>query len=54
MKSRILAAVIFLATIIPSLSAQAPALNGEPYIHDPSTIMFSDGKYFTFGTAVAD
>lgn len=50
MKSRILAAVIFLATIIPSLSAQAPALNGEPYIHDPSTIMFSDGKYFTFGT----
>lgn len=50
MKSTILVAAIFLVTTIPSLSAQAPALNGEPYIHDPSTIMFSDGKYFTFGT----
>ena len=28
----------------------APALDGEPYIHDPSTIMFSDGKYYTYGT----
>src|SRR5690606_448286 len=50
MKSTILVAAIFLVTTIPSLSAQAPALNGEPYIHDPSTIRFSDGKYFTFGT----
>ena len=23
---------------------------GEPYIHDPSTIMECDGKYYTFGT----
>jgi len=23
---------------------------GEPYIHDPSTIVFCDGKYYTFGT----
>lgn len=23
---------------------------GEPYIHDPSTIMKCDGKYYTFGT----
>jgi arabinan endo-1,5-alpha-L-arabinosidase len=23
---------------------------GKPFIHDPSTIMESDGKYFTFGT----
>ncbi|HHX31847.1 MAG TPA: family 43 glycosylhydrolase [Bacteroidales bacterium] len=23
---------------------------GEPFIHDPSTIMESDGKYYTFGT----
>ena len=28
----------------------ALALDGEPYIHDPSTIVFSDGKYYTFGT----
>jgi len=25
-------------------------LAGEPYIHDPSTITFSDGAYYTFGT----
>ena len=23
---------------------------GKPFIHDPSTIMESDGKYYTFGT----
>ena len=28
----------------------ASALDGEPYIHDPSTIMQCDGKYYTFGT----
>ncbi|TPG51595.1 family 43 glycosylhydrolase [Sphingomonas glacialis] len=33
--------------------AAAPAaaqLAGEPFIHDPSTITLSDGKYYTFGT----
>src|ERR1035437_8557193 len=50
MKSYIPAAAIVLAAVVPVLFAQAPALNGEPYIHDPSTIAFSDGKYFTFGT----
>ncbi|MDE3166926.1 MAG: family 43 glycosylhydrolase [Acidobacteriota bacterium] len=50
MKSYIPAAAIFVAAAVPALFAQAPALNGEPYIHDPSTIAFSDGKYFTFGT----
>jgi arabinan endo-1,5-alpha-L-arabinosidase len=50
MKSNILAATIFLAAVIPPLSAQAPALDGEPYIHDPSTIVSSGGKYFAFGT----
>jgi len=42
------------ATCISGLFlAQSPAsaqLAGEPYIHDPSTISFSDGKYYTFGT----
>ncbi len=36
-----------------ALCAPHPAsaqLNGEPYIHDPSTIVQSDGKYYTFGT----
>jgi arabinan endo-1,5-alpha-L-arabinosidase len=32
------------------LSSAALALDGEPYIHDPSTIMECDGKYYTFGT----
>ena len=26
------------------------ALDGEPYIHDPSTVLQCDGKYYTFGT----
>lgn len=25
-------------------------LEGEPFIHDPSTVTFSDGKWWTFGT----
>ena len=50
MKSLILAAALFGAVAVSTLSAQAPALNGEPYIHDPSTVGFSDGKYFVFGT----
>jgi arabinan endo-1,5-alpha-L-arabinosidase len=32
-------------------SAHAAAqLAGEPFIHDPSTVTLSDGKYYTFGT----
>src|SRR5512139_4270345 len=31
-------------------SRPAPALDGEPYIHDPSTVTFCDGKFYTFGT----
>jgi arabinan endo-1,5-alpha-L-arabinosidase len=50
MKSYILAATVLLAATVRTLPAQAPALDGEPYIHDPSTIAFSDGKYYTFGT----
>lgn len=36
-----------------ALLLQSPAsaqLAGEPYIHDPSTVTYSDGKYYTFGT----
>lgn len=32
------------------LSGPAMALDGEPYIHDPSTIMECDGKFYTYGT----
>lgn len=30
--------------------AASAQLAGEPFIHDPSTIIESDGKYYTFGT----
>ena len=45
----------FLAITVPALfsialSHQAFALDGEPYIHDPSTVAFCEGKYYTFGT----
>ena len=32
------------------MSRPASALDGEPYIHDPSTITLCDGKFYTFGT----
>ena len=48
MKFRFLAAVASLISLW--LSYPALALDGEPYIHDPSTIMQCDGKYYTFGT----
>lgn len=39
-------AALFLVLLAGTATAQV----GNPYIHDPSTIMLSDGKYFTFGT----
>jgi len=50
MKSKILVAAVL--SLLP-LCASSPALaqlSGEPYIHDPSTVIQSDGKYYTFGT----
>lgn len=41
---------IFLAGAAALLSLSAAAQVGKPYIHDPSTIMECDGKYYTFGT----
>ncbi|MBQ5364965.1 MAG: hypothetical protein IIU49_02735, partial [Spirochaetales bacterium] len=32
------------------LSIVASAQIGSPYIHDPSTVVECDGKYYTFGT----
>ncbi len=32
------------------ISFSTSAQEGEPWIHDPSTIMECDGKYYTFGT----
>ena len=49
MKSPVLAATAF---VLLSLGASRPALavEGAPYIHDPSTVTLCDGNYYTFGT----
>ena len=49
MKSRILAAAVMalLSFLLPILVFSQ---GGKPFIHDPSTIMLCDGKYYTFGT----
>jgi arabinan endo-1,5-alpha-L-arabinosidase len=49
MKFRILTAAA-LALLYICSSHPALAQVGEPYIHDPSTIVVCDGKYYTFGT----
>ena len=49
MKSHILALTVP-ALLFLSSSAPALAVNGEPGIHDPSTVLECDGKYYTWGT----
>ena len=43
---------VFLLSAAASLlmTLNADAQEGKPWIHDPSTIMECDGKYYTFGT----
>ena len=49
MKSHILTAAV--PTLLSLwLSHPALALDGEPYIHDPSTVVECDGKYYAWGT----
>jgi arabinan endo-1,5-alpha-L-arabinosidase len=54
MTRHLLAAAAAVAAMVPAAlvaqSRPAPALDGEPYIHDPSTVVMSDGKFYTFGT----
>lgn len=40
----------YLAAIVVALGSAAFALDGQIGIHDPSTIIQCDGKYYTFGT----
>ena len=50
MKSNpVAAAMLALLAICLCIPASAQ-LAGEPYIHDPSTVTQSDGKYYTFGS----
>lgn len=46
MKKIIFASAI--AALLATVSAEAQI--GQPWIHDPSTLTFSDGKWWTFGT----
>ena len=49
MKSRIkISGITALLSVI--LTGTVAAQIGKPFIHDPSTIMECDGKYYTFGT----
>ena len=41
---------ILTAASLALMSVSALAQEGKPWIHDPSTIMQCDGKYYTFGT----
>ena len=49
MTTRSLRAAMFAAFVL-GLSGQLLAQAGKPYIHDPSTIIQCDGRYYTFGT----
>ncbi|MBP7506211.1 MAG: family 43 glycosylhydrolase [Prolixibacteraceae bacterium] len=49
MKSKIkILSIIALLSLL--FAGTASAQIGKPFIHDPSTIMYCDGKYYTFGT----
>ncbi len=47
---RNICALAFMAVLTSFMAASLKAQTGEIYIHDPSTIAFCDGKYYTFGT----
>lgn len=43
-------AASFAALLLSTAQPARAQLAGEPFIHDPSTIAKSDGRYYTFGT----
>lgn len=44
------AAALLMISNIASAQSSSTSREGKPFIHDPSTIMYCDGKYYTFGT----
>lgn len=42
--------LLWAAAFMAMASQEVSGQTGKPYIHDPSTIMKCDGKYYTFGT----
>ena len=51
MKFRVLSAILVAALAATAFGPSALALDGQIAIHDPSTVMVCDGKYYTFGTS---
>lgn len=43
-----LASLVSVSGVASAQSSVSP--DGKPFIHDPATIMYCDGKYYTFGT----
>ena len=50
MKTSLLPALALTSVALGAFLPARAQLAGEPYIHDPSTVVQSDGKYYTFGT----
>lgn len=50
MKRLLAAAFALVPAAVMAQSNPVAQLEGEPWIHDPSTIVESDGKFYTFGT----
>jgi arabinan endo-1,5-alpha-L-arabinosidase len=50
MKSNFLAVTVITLSSLFAMSHALGQVAGDPYIHDPSTVVQSDGKYYTFGT----
>ena len=50
MKTIAVAAILVLVATIFVRDSLVFALDGEVSIHDPSTVIFCDGKYYTYGT----
>lgn len=50
MKRNTIAPIILVLLAVATCKSASAQLAGEPYIHDPSTVVQSDGKYYTFGT----
>lgn len=49
-KFYISAAVVVLSLLALCKISPTWALDGEPYIHDPSTVIWCEGKFYVFGT----
>src|ERR1043165_1316053 len=50
MKKILVAAVFIVVAAVFVLTSRVSALDGQVGIHDPSTIVYCDGKYYTYGT----